>query len=47
MTKFQYVSLGNTVATQTLNPPMVKPFRLTCLAKGGGGGGVATPLQKS
>ena len=28
-----------------LNPPMVKPFRLTYLAKGGGGGGgvVTTP----
>ena len=32
-----------------LNPLMVKPFRLTNLAKGGGGGGgvVATPLLKS
>ena len=31
--------------TVDLNPPMVKPFRLTYLAKGGGGGGVvANPL---
>ena len=38
------VSLGNTVATQTLNPLMVKPFWLTYLAKGGGGG-VAIPSR--
>ena len=44
MTVSVYVSLGNTVATQTLDPPMVRPFRLTYLAKGGGGGGVTTPL---
>ena len=28
-----------------INPPIVKPFRLTYLAKGGGGGGEGVPAQ--
>ena len=32
---------------RNFNPPMIKPFRLTYLAKGGGGGGVVAtqPLE--